>query len=142
MLSQQKIHFFFDNVSIRLRNRKKIKSLIEHLFKNEGKGLVRLNYIFCSDEILLEINRQHLRHDYYTDIIAFDLSETNDQVIGEIYISVDRVKENAQKYGTLITELHRVIFHGALHLCGYNDKSKSQRQEMRKKEEKYLKNFM
>lgn len=143
MASKAKVYFFFDNVSITLRNRTKIKKLIERLFIEEGKHLARLNYIFCTDQALLEINRKYLSHSYYTDIITFDLSETTSQVIGEIYISADRIRDNAKKHNALVrTELHRVIFHGALHLCGYNDNNKRQRQEMRKMEDIYLKKLL
>lgn len=98
-----------------------------------------LTYIFCSDKYLLEVNRTYLKHDYYTDIISFDLSGETKSVDGEIYISVDRVVENARKIGVSIkTEIHRVIFHGALHLCGYSDKTKYEKIGMRNKEEEYL----
>src|SRR6202000_2206007 len=91
------------------------------------------------DDYLREINRQYLDHDYYTDIITFDLSEKGQSINAEIYISVDRVRENARKFGSsLRQELHRVIFHGALHLCGYKDKTSAQEKEIRKMEEKYL----
>lgn len=100
-----------------------------------------LNYVFCSDQRLLEINRQFLHHNYYTDIITFDLSE-GVSTHAEIYISVDRVKENARNLGVSFkSELHRVIFHGALHLCGYGDKDNKEMQEMRKIEDYYLLRF-
>ena len=88
MASKSKVYFFFDNVNINLRNRRALKSAIEGLFKKERKSLVRLNYIFCSDKVLLEINRKYLSHNYYTDIITFDLSEATGQVVGDIYIRV------------------------------------------------------
>jgi probable rRNA maturation factor len=98
-----------------------------------------LNYIFCTDEYLLQVNRDFLQHDYYTDIITFDLSDTSKRVSGEIYISVDRVKDNALTQGVSFTEeLHRVIFHGALHLCGYKDKKPAEVKAMRSAEDKYL----
>lgn len=98
----------------------------------------KLRFIFCSDAYLLEINRQYLQHDYYTDIITFDLGEAGN-IDGEIYISVERVKENAGLMQTSFKEeLHRVIFHGVLHLCGYKDKLKSERLEMRSKEDRLL----
>jgi rRNA maturation RNase YbeY len=98
-----------------------------------------LNYIFSSDKTLLNINRRYLKHDYYTDIITFDLSENSRQIIGEIYISVERVKDNAEKLRlSMVSELHRVIFHGALHLCGYNDKMKADMEKMRDREQHYL----
>ena len=95
--------------------------------------------MFCSDEYLLRINRDYLQHDYYTDIITFDLSEPGGPVQGEIYISVDRVRDNAKELAVSIQkELHRVIFHGVLHLCGYTDKTKQDQARMRALEEKYL----
>jgi len=105
--------------------------------------LEQLQYIFCSDEYLLEINKQHLQHNYYTDIITFDLSEKPNAVIGEIYISVDRVRDNAQNYdATFKNELLRVIFHGALHLCGFKDKTEKDQTLMRKAEDKYLQYYL
>ena len=122
-----------------LADRTRLKRFLGSLFKKEKKPLAELQYIFCSDAYLLEINRQFLRHDYYTDIITFDLSEKNHPVNAEIYISVDRVRDNAANFdSSLRNELHRVIFHGALHLCGYTDKTPLAVKEMRKMEEKYL----
>jgi probable rRNA maturation factor len=122
-----------------LQERTRLKKFLVNLFKKEGKRLGELQYIFCSDDYLLEINRQYLNHDYYTDIITFDLSDRGQLVNAEIYISVDRVRENAREYGNSIrNEFHRVIFHGALHLCGYKDKKPAQQKEMREMEEKYL----
>ena len=124
---------------IGLRERTKLRRFLASLFKKEGKQLAELQYIFCSDDFLLEINRQYLNHDFYTDIITFDLSEKGQMINAEIYISVDRVRENAREFdSSLSQELHRVIFHGALHLCGYKDKTPTQEKEMRKMEEKYL----
>src|ERR1700749_1742848 len=111
----QPIHFFFENVSPNLRNKKKLKYFLDFLFKNEGRRLNNLNYIFCTDRALLKINRDYLTHDFYTDIITFNFSSSN-LISGEIYISTDRVRENAATYKVgLQKELHRVIFHGALH---------------------------
>lgn len=142
MQPSYKIHFFFENKSISLQNRSRLKSFIQSLFKKEGKGIESINYIFCSDKRLLEINRQFLKHDYYTDIITFDLSES-DRMTAEIYISLDRVRDNATIQGnTLQSELHRVIFHGALHLCGYGDKTKAEIKAMREKEDYYLEKWM
>ncbi len=137
--SQSKVCFFFDTVKVTLANRRELKHFIEQLFHKEGKKLLSVNYIFCSDKKLLRVNRDYLKHDYYTDIITFDLSDTSASIVGEIYISVDRVKDNAEQLGVSFrSEIHRVIFHGALHLCGYADKSKTQIQEMRGLEDKYL----
>jgi rRNA maturation RNase YbeY len=124
---------------ISLKDRRILKTTLAALFKKEKKKLAELHYIFVSDDRLLEINRQFLQHDLYTDIITFPLSEPGQPISGEIYISVDRVRENAREYGgTIKEELLRVIFHGALHLCGYKDKTTPQQREMRQLEEKYL----
>jgi len=123
-----------------LRDRVRLKSFLPSLFKKEKKQLAELQYIFCSDDYLLDINKQYLKHNYYTDIVTFDLSEEGQPINAEIYISVDRVKDNARSFGnTLKNELHRVIFHGALHLCGYKDKSRQDEKLMRKMEDQYLK---
>ena len=101
-----------------------------------------LNYIFGTDKALLEINRNYLKHNYYTDIITFDLSE-GPEIQADIFISIDRVRENASKLGvTFKEELHRVIFHGALHLCGYKDKTKKDVQAMRRMEEHHLQEYL
>ena len=138
MSSKSKVYFFYEKSGFGLTQREYLKVFIGELFKKEKKALLNLNYIFCSDKRLLEINKQYLNHDYYTDIITFDLSETN-ETIGEIYISIDRVKDNAKINGTSFrSELHRVIFHGALHLCGYGDKKPKEKALMTEKENKYL----
>lgn len=130
---------FFHEIPAPLRNRTGLKKFIQSILKKEGRSFAHLNYIFCSDERLLEINQQYLRHDYYTDIITFELSIPGHPVEGEIYISLDRVRENAMSNGESLTrELHRVIFHGALHLCGYKDKTKTDEKRMREKEDFYL----
>ena len=127
---------------VNLRERTKLKRFLVSIFKKEKKQLEDLQYIFCSDDYLLEINRQYLDHDYYTDIITFDLSEKGQLINAEIYISVDRVRENAREFGSsLRQELHRVMFHGALHLCGYKDKKPKEAQIMRQMEEKWLKRY-
>jgi rRNA maturation RNase YbeY len=116
-----------------------LKNFIADLFKREFQVLYELNYIFCSDEYLLQINKDYLQHDYYTDIITFDLSEEKKKIIGEIYISLDRIRDNAQSLGTSIKEESlRVIFHGALHLCGYKDKRPADKKIMRRKEDEYI----
>ena len=137
-----KVHFFADSVKVSLQEKTRLKTFIEGLFKKEKTKLVSLNYIFCSDAQLLVINRDFLNHDDYTDIITFDLSEPGGGTTGEIYISIDRVRENAGLHNTTIKEeLHRVLFHGALHLCGYRDKTASEKELMRSKEDFYLKRF-
>lgn len=136
--TESKIYFFFQT-PVNLQQRTRLKKFLESLFKREEKSLQSLNYIFCSDRQLLEINRQYLNHDFYTDIISFELSSKGAPVEGEIYISIERVKDNALTIGeTLQKELLRVIFHGALHLCGYKDKTKEQIRKMREKEDFYI----
>ena len=136
------INFYFEQ-QINLKNRKGLKLFIASIFKREERGLSSLAYIFCSDEYLLKMNMQYLSHDYYTDIISFDLSQSKrSPTHGEVYISAERVKENAKiNRVPVIDELHRVIFHGALHLCGYKDKTKPQKILMRSKEDYYLKKY-
>ena len=141
-LSKSKVYFFYQGVKSGLQSRTKLKKFIELIFKKEGRPLLSINYIFCTDKALLEINKQFLKHDFYTDIITFDLSES-DEIAAEIYISVDRVRDNASLLGVSFkSELHRVIFHGALHLCGYSDKTKDQKAEMRGKEGFYLLSYL
>ncbi len=136
----QKISFHSATNSFRLPQKKKVRFIIDSIFANEGFFLGTLNIVFCSDSYLLKINKNFLNHDFYTDIITFDLSEDSSEIIvGEVYISIDRVKENALTLGLPFKEeLLRVIFHGALHLCGYKDKKKGEIAEMRKQEETYL----
>ena len=138
----QQVRFNYADInSITLTKKKEVKLLIANIFKQEGKELQYIDYIFCSDEYLLNINRSFLHHDYYTDIITFDLSE-NKGIIGEVYISAERVKDNATTLqSTFSQEMLRVIFHGALHLCGYKDKKKSEITLMRQKEDYYLRSF-
>ena len=126
-----------------LAKRSVLKAFIEKAIKKEGLRIERLQYIFCSDKYLLGINKSYLQHDYYTDIISFDLSETKGKLIGEVYISIDRVKDNAKTHKTsLKEELLRVIFHGALHFCGYTDKKPSDIKKMRSQEDKWLKSYL
>jgi probable rRNA maturation factor len=124
---------------ISLKDRQITRNTLTTLFKKERKKLAELHYIFVSDDKLLEINRQYLKHDFYTDIITFPLSEPGQPISGEIYISVDRVRENAREFGNSVKkELLRVIFHGALHLCGYKDKTPKEKAMMRRQEEVYI----
>jgi rRNA maturation RNase YbeY len=136
------VRFFYNGVKLSLTDRSRLKAFIPVIFKKNSKKLGSLNYIFCSDKFLLDMNRQFLTHDYYTDIITFDTSEDKTLVSGEIYISVDRVRDNAGQIGASFKEeLHRVIFHGALHLCGYRDKSPAEKKQMRKQEELYINTY-
>ena len=128
---------------VTLANRVALKSFIEKRVKIEGFSIETLTYVFCSDKYLLKMNKDFLSHNYYTDIISFDLSETPGNLIGEVYISVDRVKDNAKTLGTTLKEeLHRVIFHGALHFCGYKDKKTADAKKMREMEDRWLNAYM
>ena len=141
MASKSKVYFFFDAVKPSISNRGEVKAAIQAIFKAEKIALKSLNYIFCSDKKLLSINSTYLNHNYYTDVISFDLSETT-LVEGEIYISTERVGQNANNYNIPFRrELLRVMFHGALHLCGYGDKSIQQAKIIRAKEDFYLEKF-
>ncbi len=133
------IHFCFLK-SISLSNRTKLKAFLVKLSEEEKTKVESLTIVFCSNQYLLDINKRFLKHDYYTDIITFDLtSKGSKEKTAEIYISTDQIRKNAADFNTTIgNELHRVIFHGVLHLCGYNDKSRRQKEKMTEKENKYL----
>jgi probable rRNA maturation factor len=133
------IHFFFPEPVPALRNRTALKSFLKALAKKEKHRIGSLQYVFCDDDRLLQINQDFLDHHDLTDIITFTYSEVTGLIEGEIYISTTRVRDNARIFGTSFTrELHRVIFHGLLHLCGYKDKLKADQQLMRGKEDHYL----
>jgi probable rRNA maturation factor len=137
------INFNYQIPFTSLRNRALLKQFIVRLCKREQKTIDKLNFVFCSDEYLLGINQQFLNHNTYTDIISFDYSEKKGPLRGEIYISIERVKENAAQHGTsFVYETHRVIFHGVLHLCGYKDKLKADKSAMRAKEDFYLREYL
>ena len=122
-----------------LKNRKQLKVFLHELSSAEKKELEDLSVVFCSDDYLLQVNRDYLGHDYYTDIITFDYSSSTNLLSGELYISIDRVKENAVIFESgFERELHRVIFHGLLHLLGYSDKTPKAKKLMREKEDYYL----
>jgi probable rRNA maturation factor len=134
----------FHTVEVKLPPIKKtaLKKFIASQALKEAKKKLHITYVFCSEEYLLNMNKQFLEHDYYTDIITFPLNETEKEIEAEIYISVDRVKDNAAKFKTeFLDELHRVIFHGVLHLMGYKDKTKVDKQTMRSKENVWLRKF-
>ena len=139
MSSKSKIFFFTQDVKINLPNRSHLKKFIQYIFKKESKKVESVNIIFSTDKAILNINRKYLKHDFYTDVITFDLSESK-IIFAEIYISIDRVKENAQNLRiSFKSEIIRVIFHGVLHLCGYNDKDKREKKKIKEKEDFYLK---
>ena len=126
--------------TITLNNRSLLKGFIKDIFKREKKRATSLSFVFCSDDYLLQINKTYLQHNYYTDIITFDLSNpSHNEIEGEIYISVETIRSNSQRFNTSIkSELHRVIFHGILHLCDYKDKNTAHQKIMTKKEDFYL----
>ena len=132
------VRYFNDGVSFQPEGKRKIACWLKQVTAREGKKTGHLNFIFVSEEIILDINKKYLNHHHYTDIITFDHSE-GDTVSGEMYISVDTVRANAKAYHVdFRNELLRVMVHGTLHLCGYKDKTVSERREMREKEDQYL----
>lgn len=150
------ITFHHADIKFALKDKTTLKKFIAQQIISSNKQPGALTFVFCSDEYLLNINRQFLNHDYYTDIITFPMSEDESRLSGEIYISIDRVRENAAKYGNKIagksqpkesenamysSEIQRVIFHGVLHLLGYKDKTKMQKEQMRKMEDLWMKRF-
>lgn len=141
-MSRGKINIlFFFQEKITLRRRKRLKAFLSNVLeKKAGKVSGEVRIIFCSDEELLQINRDFLAHDYYTDIITFPFTKPSEKNIeAELYISVDRVRENAKVLeASLERGLHRVVFHGVLHLCGLDDKSGAQASAMRRAEDLLL----
>ena len=134
------ISFFHEDCKRLSIKRDEIQQRIQFLLSKEGRSCGDLSIVFCSDDYILNINKEYLSHTYYTDIITFDYSE-NQIVSGDLFISIDRVKENALKYQVSFKEeLTRVILHGVLHLAGYKDGTKCEKEEMRLKEDFYLKN--
>jgi rRNA maturation RNase YbeY len=133
------IHFFSEDISFLIKKKAYVRSWIIDTVVEEGYKLKELNFIFCNDSYLLSINQQFLHHDTYTDIITFDNSEKEGQILGDIFISVERVQENAERFKTkLEDELHRVMIHGTLHLLGYPDKGTEAKAIMTRKEDFYL----
>ena len=133
------IYFFEEDIAYKLKHKTAVRQWVINTIIAEGYKLKELNYIFCSDSYLLLINQQYLNHDAYTDIITFDNSETARVITGDIFISIDRIRENAAKFNITETdELHRVIIHGTLHLLGYKDKTPIAKQKMTEKENFYL----
>jgi probable rRNA maturation factor len=133
------IRFFSEEINFKLHHPFKTSSWIKLVIQKEKKTLASLSYIFCSDSHLLNLNETYLKHSTFTDIITFDFTDHTKEINGEIYISIERVTENARKFKTSFDEeLHRVIIHGVLHLVGYNDNNSSKKAQIRKKEEAYL----
>jgi probable rRNA maturation factor len=138
-MSALAIHFFSEDISFLIKKKGYIRNWIIHTAVEEGYKLKELNFIFCNDNYLLSINQQFLKHDTYTDIITFDNSEKEYEIVADIFISVERVQENAERFKTkLEDELHRVMIHGTLHLLGYPDKGTEAKAIMTGKEDFYL----
>ncbi|MFN0049336.1 MAG: rRNA maturation RNase YbeY [Cytophagales bacterium] len=141
-MSKPKIHFFAESIDFKLAKKQKQREWLTKITENEGFAIDELNFIFTTDDYLLKINQDFLQHDTLTDIITFDNASQKDEIVGEIYISIERVIENAKAENVAFDlELKRVMAHGILHLCGYNDKSKSEIETMRKKENEALNLF-
>ncbi len=133
------INFHKEDIDFKAKNILKIKQWLKNVIISEGFQLAEINYIFCTDEYLHKINLEYLDHDTYTDIITFDNSEEEKLIEGDIFVSIERVKENAQTFKTDFNhELNRVLVHGVLHLCGFLDKSDEDEKMMRIKEGFYL----
>ena len=131
------VNFFSEDVQKPSLKYTIVKKWIISEIENQGFTAGNINYIFCSDEFLLEMNKKHLDHDYYTDIITFDYRE-GQEISGDMYISVDRIKENSVLMGTGESEIYRVIIHGILHLCGFEDDTDEETEMMRQKEDEAL----
>jgi probable rRNA maturation factor len=138
-MSKPAINFFLEDIKYTLKNKTLIRNWINDTIVAEGYQLEELTFILCSDEYLLAINQQYLNHDTYTDVITFDNSETLKMIQGDIFISIERIQENARQFkGTVLHELCRVMIHGTLHLLGYKDKGKAAKTLMTQKEDQYL----
>ena len=132
------IHYFAEETQVPAIKKREISRWIKAVAATYGKTTGEISYIFCNDSRILDVNRQYLQHDYYTDIITFDYTE-GDRISGDIFISLDTVKSNAQEYGQRFEdELHRIIIHGILHLCGIKDKGEKERQQMTRGENQAL----
>lgn len=138
-MSVSSIHFFIEDVNYVIKQKRIIKNWLLSVIKSEGYSLQELNFILCSDEYLLGMNQQYLNHDTYTDVITFDNSDQPKVITGDIFISIERVKENANSVKVHVSdELNRVMVHGTLHLLGYKDKTKAAKGQMTAKEDFYL----
>ena len=137
------IHFFSEEIRFTLKEKLNRKRWLTKIATNAGFKIKELNYVFCSDEYLYQMNRDYLKHDTYTDIITFDNSENKDDIEGDIFVSIDRVRENAKTHTQEVeTEMNRVLAHGLLHLMGYKDKTQEEAALMRLKEEESIKLYV
>jgi probable rRNA maturation factor len=133
-----KIHIFYDNVDFRVKNWRKIKKLVEKVITKECNCSGDLNFIITTDDVLKEINIKFLKHNYYTDVISFNY-DYNNSLLGEIFISIDTVKRNAKNYKlSYRNEFLRVLIHGVLHICSYDDKTDYERKKMSMREDYWL----
>ncbi len=138
-MSKAAIHFFTEDIAFTLKHKTIIRNWLRETIAAEKYVLEELNFIFCSDEYLLGINQQYLNHDTYTDVITFDNSEQAKTILGDIFISVDRIRENAKEFKhDFVHEISRVMVHGTLHLLGYPDKGRAAKKLMTDKEDLYL----
>ncbi|WP_316810537.1 rRNA maturation RNase YbeY [Pedobacter heparinus] len=138
-MAKANIHFFTEDTNYSLKKKTLIKDWIKSAIIEEGYRLQELNFILCSDEYLLRMNQDYLQHDTYTDVITFDNSEELKTIIGDVFISIERIQENAQGLNLPVAnELHRVMIHGTLHLLGYKDKGKAAKSKMTSREDHYL----
>ena len=137
------IHFFSEEIEFTLKEKLNRKRWLKKIATNAGFKIKELNYVFCSDEYLYQMNRDYLKHDSYTDIITFDNSEKKGDIEGDIFVSIDRVRENAKTHTQEVeTEMNRVLAHGLLHLMGYKDKTQEEVALMRLKEEESIKLYV
>ena len=137
------IHFFSEEIQFTLKEKLNRKRWLKKIAINAGFKIKELNYVFCSDEYLYQMNRDYLKHETYTDIITFDNSEKKDEIEGDIFVSIDRVRENAKTHNQEVeTEMNRVLAHGMLHLMGYKDKTQEEVALMRLKEEESIKLYV
>jgi probable rRNA maturation factor len=136
------INFHKEDTKYQVKGILLIKQVLSQLVENEGFVLNELNLVLCSDAYILGVNKTYLQHDYFTDIITFDNADNKQSIEGDLFISIDTVRSNARLYKTtILNELRRVMLHGALHLCGYNDKTDEEKVQMRLKEDEYLAYF-
>lgn len=138
-MKNKAIYFFTEEVSYVIRDKNKIRKWVLYVISTEKQKEGNINFILCSDRYLHKTNLEYLDHDTYTDIITFDTSEDQNEISGDIFISIDRIRENAETFKTaIIKELHRVMIHGVLHLLGYKDNTSKEKELMRSKEDYYL----
>jgi len=141
-LPAKKIHFYFSDHSFVLKDRTKLKFFIEKSCRREKQKVQALTFVFCNNKKIRQLNKEFLNHNYNTDILTFPHSQKNSPLVADIFISLEQVLQNAKAFNvTIRNEIHRVIFHGVLHLCGYRDKTVAQVLEMKAMENKWLNEY-